>query len=131
MNKETIKWLTGKGKFKASFRDLAVACHLNYDELKEGEQLNALLELERDDVRKFYKCTNFVFLESLELRREPRLLNRFLRCTVMLKGGDSGAIRQPYYVAIRAIMDEVKVNWTEYLEEMLVCKHSPKNALCY
>ena len=37
MDKERIKWMIGKGKFKASFRDLAIAYHLNYDELKEGE----------------------------------------------------------------------------------------------
>ena len=95
-----------------------------------SERLNALLELEREYVRWFYKCTNFVFSESPELR-EPRLLNRLLRCTVMPKGGDSGAIRQPYYDAIRATMDEVRVNWTEYLvQEMLVCKHRLNNALC-
>lgn len=59
------------------------------------------------------------------------MLNRLLRCMVMPRGGDSGAIHQPYYDAIRATMDEVRVNWTEYLvQEMLVCKHRSKNALC-
>jgi hypothetical protein len=42
MEKETIKWMTRKGKYKASFRDFAVACCLNYNVMKNGEQMNAL-----------------------------------------------------------------------------------------
>ena len=94
-----------------------------------SERLNVLLELEREYVRWFYKCTNFVFSESPELR-EPRLLNRLLRCTVMPKGGDSGAIRQPYYDAIRATMDEVRVNWTETLWRRCWCAIIGRIMLC-
>jgi len=35
--KETIKWMSGKGKYKASFGEFADVCGLDYQIMKEGE----------------------------------------------------------------------------------------------
>ena len=40
--KETIKWMTRKGKYKASFGEFADVCQLDYHTMKEGEQMNKL-----------------------------------------------------------------------------------------
>jgi len=40
--KETIKWMTGKGKYKASFEEFTDVCGLDYHTMKEGEQMNTL-----------------------------------------------------------------------------------------
>lgn len=110
MEKESIKWMTGKGKFKASFREFAAACGLDYDSMKEGAQMKSLPKIKEGEARRCHKWNEFKFTFSSGLRREPHLLNRMLRCTVMPKGGDAGRICLPYYIAIRAIMDGVKVN---------------------
>jgi hypothetical protein len=35
--KETIKWMTGKGKYKASFGEFTDVCGLDYHTMKEEE----------------------------------------------------------------------------------------------
>ena len=34
--KETIKWMTGRGKYKTSFEEFADVCQLDYHTMKEG-----------------------------------------------------------------------------------------------
>jgi hypothetical protein len=132
MVNETIKWMTGKGKFKATFREFPCACGLDYDLTKGGAQMKELPEVKEDEAPWFHKGKDDKFLWSKGLRRESSVLNSMLYYMVIPKGGDAGRIRTPYYIAIRAIMDGVLVNWVDYLvEEMLECKHNLKYALAY
>jgi hypothetical protein len=49
MVNETIKWMTGKGKFKATFREFPCACGLDYDLTKGGAQMKELPEVKEDE----------------------------------------------------------------------------------
>jgi len=40
--KETIKWMTRKGKYKASFGEFVDVCGLDYHIMKEGEHMDML-----------------------------------------------------------------------------------------
>jgi hypothetical protein len=49
--KETIKWMTGKGKYKASFVEFVDVCRLDfYHTMKEGEQMNMLPKVKKGEV---------------------------------------------------------------------------------
>jgi hypothetical protein len=63
---------------------------------------------------------------------EPSVLNSLLRYTMLPKDGNSDEILMKYYVAIKCILDGMKVNWVDFIiEEIMGCKHTMKNALAY
>ena len=62
MAKEMIKWMTRKGKYKASFKEFAVACCLDYNFMKNGEQMNALRKVIEEEAARFYTGNDFEFL---------------------------------------------------------------------
>ena len=131
MAKEMIKWMTRKGKYKASFKEFAAVCCLNYNFMNAGEQMNALPHVEKEDATRFYS-SNYEYLYSKGLKMEPSVLNSLLRCTVLPKGGNSDEIHMKYYVAIMFILDGMRVNWVDFIvEETMLCKHTMKNALAY
>lgn len=107
MDKETIKWMTGREKYKTTFREFAVACHLDYDFMKEGVQMNELPKVEEDEAPRFYKGNDYKFLHRKGLKRESSVLNYILHCTLIPKGGVAGKIRMPYFIAINMILDGV------------------------
>jgi hypothetical protein len=83
MVKESIKWMTRRGKFKASCKEFAEVCGLDYVLMKGGVQMKSLPELEEDEARRFHKFDDFKFMWSKGLRREAHLLNGMLRCTMI------------------------------------------------
>ena len=89
MAKETIKWIIRRGKYKASFNDFVVACCLDYNFMKNGEQMNALPKVKEEEAARFYASDDYEFLQSKGLKMEPSVLNSLLCCTVMPKGGNS------------------------------------------
>ena len=47
-----------------------------------------------------------------------------LLCTLLPKVGNTDAILEKYYVAIKSILDGTKLNWVDFLvEELMWCKH--------
>ena len=53
-----------------------------------------------------------------------------LLCTLLPKVGNTDAILEKYYVAIKSILDGTKVNWVDFLiEELMVCKHEVRGSL--
>lgn len=94
--------------------------------------MKELPEVKDNEAPQFHKGNDYKFLWGKGLKREPSVLNSMLRFTVIPKGGDAGRIHMPYYIAIKAILDGVLVNWVDYLvKEMLECKHNLKYALAY
>ena len=60
------------------------------------------------------------------------MLNSLLRCTLLPKIGNTDAIWEKYYVAIKSILDGTKVNWIDFLiMELMWCKHEVKGSLGY
>ena len=60
------------------------------------------------------------------------VLNKLLCSTMLPKIGNTDAIREKYYVAIRSILDGTKVNWIDFLiMELMWCKHEVKGSLGY
>ena len=76
MDKETIKWMTGREKYKATFREFAVACHLDYDFMKEGVQMNELPSIEEN--------------QSKRSKRDGRLLQHNTRQSIQRKKANVG-----------------------------------------
>jgi len=123
--KEIIKWMTGKHKFKASFGEFADVCRLDYLTKKKGEQMDSLPKAKKkSEVAQLNSTSNFVYNKIKDLAMEPSVLNSMLQCTLLPKNGNTDAIRKKYYVAIKSILDGTKVNWVNFLvEELMVCKH--------
>ena len=131
MAKEMIKWMIGKGKYKASFKEFAVVCYLNYNFMKAEEKMSVLPNVEKEEATRFY-LGNYEYLCSKGLKMELSVLNSLLRYTVLPKGGNSDEIRMKYYVSIKSILDGVRVNWVDFIvEEIVLSKHTVKNALAY
>jgi hypothetical protein len=128
--KETIKWMIGRGKYKASFGEFVDVCQLDYHTMKKGMQMDKLRKLKKSDATQLYETLGFEYGKVQNLAMEPSLLNSMIRCTVLPKVGDTGAIRSKYNVAIKSILDGTKVNWVDFLvKEMMVCKHEVRGAL--
>jgi hypothetical protein len=114
--KETIKWMTGKGKYKASFGEFTDVCGLDYHTMKEEEQMNKLPKVKKkSEVAQLYVTPDFEFGKIKDLTMEPSVLNMMLRYTLLPKVGNTNAIYEKYYVAIKSILDGTKVNWVDFL----------------
>ena len=60
------------------------------------------------------------------------VLNKLLRCTMLRKIGNTDAIQEKYYVAIRSILDGTKVNWIDFLvAELTWREHEVRGSLGY
>jgi len=128
--KETIKWMTGRGKCKASFGEFVDVCQLDYHTMKEGMQMDKLPKVTKNEVTQLYVALDFEYGKVKDLAMEPSLLNNMLHYTVLPKVGNSDATRTKYYVAIKSILDGTKVNRVDFLiKEMMVCKHEVRGAL--
>ena len=58
--KETIKWMTGKGKYRALFAQFAYVVQLDYDSCKQGELTDSLPKAnKKSEVAQFYTNANF------------------------------------------------------------------------
>lgn len=84
--------------------------HLEYYSMKEGEQMNELPTLRKEEVAYPYEGEDFDLHKSKGLALEPNLLNSLLCCTMLPKSGDTRAIRMKYYMAIDSILKKKKVN---------------------
>lgn len=62
MAKETIKRMTRRGRHKASFREFAVVCHLDYNFMKSGNQMNVLPKATEGEAARFYASNDYEFL---------------------------------------------------------------------
>ena len=70
--KETIKWITRKGKYKASFSEFVDVCGLDYHAMKEGEQMDMLPKVKKkSEVAQLYVTPDFVFGKIKGLAMEP------------------------------------------------------------
>ena len=129
--KETIKRMTRKGKYKASFEEFIDVCGLDYYTMKEGEQMDTLPKAKKKcEVAQLYLTSNFEYSKIKGLAMEPSVLNSMLHCTLLPKVGNTNAIYEKYYVAIKSILDGTKVNWVDFLvEELIVCKHEVRGSL--
>jgi hypothetical protein len=109
--KETIKWMTGRGKYRASFAQFADVVYLDYDACKQGELMGSLPKAnKKSEVAQFYTNPNFEYGNSKYLATKPMVLNKLICCTLMPKIGNIDAIQEKYYVIIRSILDGTKVN---------------------
>ena len=72
-----------EGKFKASFKEFAEACGLDYVLMKGGVQMKSPPELEEDEAHRFHKFDDSKFMWNKGLRREAHLLNGMLHCTMI------------------------------------------------
>ena len=73
---------------------------------------------------------DFKFGKVKDLAVEPSVLNTMLHCTLLSKVDNSDAICEKYYVAIKSILDGIKVNWIDFLvEEQMWCKHEVWSSL--
>ena len=71
-----------------------------------------------------------MFRKIKGLAMEPSVLNTMIRCTLLPKVGNTDAICEKYYVAIKSILDDTKVNWVDFLiEELMWCKHEVRGSL--
>jgi hypothetical protein len=53
-----------------------------------------------------------------------------LHCILLPKVGNTNAIREKYYMAIKSILNGTKVNWVDFLvEELMWCKHEVQGSL--
>jgi len=57
--KETIKWMTGRGKYKTSFEEFADVCQLDYHTMKEGTQMDKLPKVKKSEVAQLYVTLGF------------------------------------------------------------------------
>ena len=73
--KETIKWMTGKVKYKASFGEFVDVCQLDYHTMKEGMQMDKLPKVKRNEAAQLYVTSNFEYGKVKDLAMEPSLLN--------------------------------------------------------
>ncbi|KAG0542208.1 hypothetical protein BDA96_02G083600 [Sorghum bicolor] len=128
--KEELVWMTGTRKFKATFKDLAAAVGLNYQEMKQGKLVVDFPRLQSGDVQGFYYQDTSVYGPQGGLRRIPKLIYEILRRTIVPSAGaNDKAIGWPFYEMITAVMSGEKFNlldWT--VNQMLECKrdvHSP------
>ena len=62
MAKETIKWMTRRGRYKASFKEFVVVCDLDYNFMKSGKQMNALPKVTEGEAARFYASNDYEFL---------------------------------------------------------------------
>ena len=70
--KETIKWITGKGKYKASFGEFVNVCGLDYHAMKEGEQMDMVPKAKKkSEVAQLYVTLDFVFVKIMGVAMEP------------------------------------------------------------
>ena len=70
--KETIKWMTRKGKYKASFGEFVDVCGLDYHIMKEGEQMDMLPKArKKSEVAQLYTNSDFEFRKVKGLVMEP------------------------------------------------------------
>ena len=90
--KEIIKWMTRRGKYRAFFGEFADVCQLDYHSMKEGTQMDQLPKVKKDEVSQLYVTFDFKYGKTKNLAMEPSLLNSMLRCTVLPKVSDIGAI---------------------------------------
>ena len=90
---------------------------------------NALSLLLRKMIEVAQLYTYFEFRKIKGLAMEPSALNTMLRCTLLPKVGNTDAICEKYYVAIKSILDGTKLNWVDFLvEELMWCKHEVKGS---
>ena len=108
--KDTIKWMTVRGKYKASFGEFADVYQLDYHTMKEGMQMDKLPKVTKNEVTQLYVTLDFEYGKVKDLAMEPSLLNNMLHYTMLPKVGNSDATRTKYYVAIKSILDGTKVN---------------------
>ena len=128
--KETIKWMTWRGKYKASYGEFVDACQLDHHTTKEGTQMDKLLKLKKREAAQLYESSDFKYGKVKNLAMGPSLLNSLLRCTMLPKVDDTGAVRPKYYVAIKSILDGTRVNQVKFLvKEKMVFKHEVKGSL--
>jgi hypothetical protein len=86
----------------------------------------------KSEVAQFYTNPNFEYGKSKYLARESKVLNSLLCCTLLPKIGNTDAIQEKYYVAIKSILDGTKVNWVDFLGgELMWSKHEVKGSLGY
>ena len=98
--------MTGKVKYKASFGEFADVCQLDYHTMKQGEQMNKLPKAKkRSEVAQLYVTPNFEYGKIKDLAMEPSVLNTMLRCTLLPKVGNTDAIYEKYYMAIKSNLD--------------------------
>ena len=109
--KETIKPMTRKGKYKASFGEFTDVCGLDYYTMKEGEQMDMLPKAKKkSEVAQLNSTLDFVYGKIKDLAMEPSILNSMHHYTLLPKIGNTDAICEKYYVAIKSIINGTKVN---------------------
>ena len=64
----------------------------------------------KSEVAQLYVTLDFKFGKVKDLAVEPSVLNTMLHCTLLSKVDNSDAICEKYYVAIKSILDGIKVN---------------------
>ena len=108
--KETIKWMTGRGKCTASFGEFVDVCQLDYHTMKEGLYVDKLPKVKKSEAAQLYVTSDIEYGKTKNLAMEPSLLNSMIRYTVLPKVSNSDAIRSKYYVSIKSILDGTRVN---------------------
>ena len=84
--KETIKWMTRRGKYKTSFGEFADVCQLDYHTMKEGTQMDKLPKLKKSATAQLYEALDFEYGKVKDLAMEPSLLNNMLHYTMLAQG---------------------------------------------
>ncbi|XP_072150636.1 uncharacterized protein [Setaria viridis] len=116
MEEETIEWMTGQCKNKATFAEFAAANKLDYAFLSNEQSYNIVLEdnLSDDQSIQLYEPARIgitrVFGKTTGRRHHPAVINKIARATVMPKSGNKDRVRFKYWNFINHVMFGHKVN---------------------
>ena len=78
--------------------------------MKEGLYVDKLPKVKKSEAAQLYVTSDIEYGKVKNLAMGPSLLNSLLRCTMLPKVDDTGAIWPKYSVAIKSILDGTRVN---------------------
>jgi hypothetical protein len=91
---KTIKWMTGKGEYEATFVEFAVANHLDYAYFSDG--VNVYSEDIIENTTVFYEpgtsAATIMNWLTIGLRHHPAIINNIIRHTFMPKSGNKDKV---------------------------------------
>jgi hypothetical protein len=131
---KTIKWMTGKSEYEATFADFAATNHLDYAYFSDG--INVYSEDILENIVVFYEpgtraSTTWNWLAS-GLRHHPAVINNIIRHTFMPKSGNKDNVREHFWNVINHIMDATKFDVVLLiLDQMIVKNHLVRDSIYF